>query len=177
MTSPRLLQKRNSITGPGLLLGVGFGGLVDGVVLHQILQWHHVLSSEGCCATTSLRGLELNIVADGFFHLASVIMLFAGTALLWRRIHEGGVAWSGRQLLGLALEGWGMFNLVEGLVDHHMLGLHHVHGGPYQLAYDIGFLVAGGLLVIVGNLLARTGRLDPKGTLRTLMEPLPYRAP
>ena len=24
----------------GMLLGVGFGGFVDGILLHQILQWH-----------------------------------------------------------------------------------------------------------------------------------------
>ena len=32
---------------PGILLGIGLGGFVDGIVLHQILQWHHMLSSEG----------------------------------------------------------------------------------------------------------------------------------
>ena len=176
-TPPRPRQKRTSITAPGLLLGIGFGGLVDGVVLHQVLQWHHMLSSDPCCAPTSLRGLELNTVADGFFHLASVAVLFAGMVLLWRRIHEGGVAWTGRQLLGLVLEGWGAFNLVEGLVDHHILGLHHVRGGPHQLAYDIAFLVTGGLLVIVGNTLARTGRRDPRASLKTMLEPLPYKAP
>jgi Predicted membrane protein (DUF2243) len=30
--------------GPGILLGVGLGGFVDGIVLHQILQWHHMLT-------------------------------------------------------------------------------------------------------------------------------------
>jgi uncharacterized membrane protein len=32
---------------PGILLGIGLGGFVDGIVLHQILQWHHMLTSEG----------------------------------------------------------------------------------------------------------------------------------
>ncbi len=32
---------------PGLLLGIGLGGFVDGIVLHQILQWHHMLTDEG----------------------------------------------------------------------------------------------------------------------------------
>jgi uncharacterized membrane protein len=27
-----------------LLLGIGLGGFFDGIVLHQILQWHHMLS-------------------------------------------------------------------------------------------------------------------------------------
>ena len=32
---------------PGIILGVGLGGFVDGIVLHQVLQWHHMLSSTG----------------------------------------------------------------------------------------------------------------------------------
>ena len=31
----------------GLLLGVGLGGFVDGIVFHQVLQWHHVLTADG----------------------------------------------------------------------------------------------------------------------------------
>lgn len=27
---------------------------------------------------------------------------------------------------GLVMAGWGIFNLVEGLVDHHLLGVRHV---------------------------------------------------
>lgn len=26
------------------LLGLRFGGLIDGVVIHQMLQWHHMVS-------------------------------------------------------------------------------------------------------------------------------------
>jgi uncharacterized membrane protein len=52
---------------PGLLLGIGLGGFIDGILLHQVLQWHHMLSDEGCCPATSVAGLEDNTVADGFF--------------------------------------------------------------------------------------------------------------
>ena len=30
---------------PGILLGVRLGGFVDGILLHQLLQWHHMLTS------------------------------------------------------------------------------------------------------------------------------------
>jgi uncharacterized membrane protein len=48
--------------------------------------------------------------------------------------------------------------VVEGLVDHQLLGVHHVRddlGAP--LSWDIGFLVFGALLVAGGWLLHRHG--------------------
>lgn len=29
-----------------IVLGIGLGGFVDGIVLHQILQWHEMLSNK-----------------------------------------------------------------------------------------------------------------------------------
>jgi uncharacterized membrane protein len=57
------------------------------------------------------------------------------------------------------LAGWGAFNLVEGLVDHQILGIHHLRddlGGP--LAWDLGFLAFGALLVAAGGALIESGR-------------------
>lgn len=54
------------------------------------------------------------------------------------------------------MAGWGVFNLVEGIVDHQVLGIHHVRddlGAP--LGWDLGFLACGALLVVVGWVLAR----------------------
>ena len=39
----------------GVLFGLGLGGFFDGIVLHQILQWHHMLTSAGYPPTTSER--------------------------------------------------------------------------------------------------------------------------
>lgn len=60
-------------------------------------------------------------------------------------------------LIGTLLLGWGIFNLAEGLVDHHLLGLHHVRAGPNQLVYDLGFLVWGALMFFGGWSLVRRG--------------------
>lgn len=60
--------------------------------------------------------------------------------------------------------GWGVFNLVEGIIDHQILGIHHVRddlGGP--LSWDLGFLAFGLLLVVGGAVLARTGARSPGG--------------
>jgi uncharacterized membrane protein len=46
--------------------------------------------------------------------------------------------------------GWGLFNAVEGSIDHQLLGLHHVHPGEHQWSWDIGFLLSGVLLFGAG---------------------------
>jgi uncharacterized membrane protein len=43
----------------GVLFGLGLGGFFDGIVLHQILQWHHMLTSAGY-PPTSVENLEIN---------------------------------------------------------------------------------------------------------------------
>ncbi len=149
----------------GLLLGIGLGGFVDGIVLHQILQWHHMLTSEGCCSATSVGGLEDNTLADGLFHAATWICVAAGLYLLWGEMAPGR-PWPGRQLVGLLLVGWGAFNLVEGVIDHHLLGVHHVRSGDNETLYDLAFLGLGGLLVGAGLLLARRPGLRPAAVRR-----------
>lgn len=48
------------------------------------------------------------------------------------------------------LVGWGLFNLLEGVVNHHLLGIHHVREGANQTACDLGFLVLGAALLVGG---------------------------
>jgi uncharacterized membrane protein len=146
----------------GLLYGLGLGGFVDGILLHEVLQWHHMVSSE--YPTDTVAGLEVNTLADGLFHVATwFLVLGASIAALvaWR---SGQRAPTWRFHFGLVLTGWGLFNLVEGLVDHEILGVHHVRddlGGP--LSWDLGFLAFGALLVVGGWLLHLSGRRDRPG--------------
>lgn len=96
-------------------------------------------------------------------------MTVFGLTWLWRSARRADVAWSGRSLVGALLCGWGLFNLIEGVINHHLLGLHHVHEYVEQpLILDVTFLVSGGLLVLIGVALIRQGRDDhrPPGTLR-----------
>ncbi|MEU7694849.1 DUF2243 domain-containing protein [Microbispora hainanensis] len=155
---------------PGIVLGVGLGGFADGILLHQLLQWHHMLSSTDSdnigvrfYNPRTVSGLEMNTVWDGVFHTVCWLAVLAGLAILYSRVtrHRRRV-WTSRVLWGWILAGWGIFNLVEGVLDHHILGIHHVRGGPHQLWWDIGFLVLGALLLAGGYLLARSGRsFDP----------------
>jgi uncharacterized membrane protein len=140
-----------------LIMGLGLGGFIDGIVLHQILQWHHMLSDTGDHPTTTLAGLEANTLADGFFHLATWILVASATAMTIRAWQQGRLAPPWRAHFGMLLAGWGVFNLVEGIVDHELLGIHHVRddlGAP--LGWDLGFLAFGALLVAGGVALARS---------------------
>lgn len=164
-TSARGLERpsRRQI-GAGLLLGVGFGGLVDGIVLHQILQWHHMLTSTGDHPADTVAGLETNTVADGLFHAATWIVLVLGVVVLRRAWADGETGPSLRALVGTMLAGWGLFNLVEGVVDHHVLGVHDVRDDVAQpLWWNVGFLVFGAALVLTGWLLARRSTGLPVG--------------
>jgi uncharacterized membrane protein len=139
---------------PGVCLGIGLGGFVDGIVLHQILQWHHMLTSAGYPAN-SVANLTVNTLFDGFFHAMTWIAVVIGLATLHRAIRRGS-AWSGERLVGGMAMGWGAFNLVEDVIDHHVLGIHHVReGAANALLSDIGFLVFGACLVVAGIALAR----------------------
>ena len=140
---------------PGLLLGVGLGGFVDGIVLHQVLQWHHMLTATGDYPASTVRGLEDNTLADGLFHVAAWVFVAVGSTLAVRAWQLGHLAPPWRVHVGLVLAGWGLFNVVEGLVDHHLLTLHHVRDDVAEpIWWDLGFLVLGALLIAVGAALS-----------------------
>ncbi len=56
------------------------------------------------------------------------------------------------------LIGFGLFNLVEGLIDHQILGIHHVKPGPNQLAWDLGFLALGAIAVAIGSVMIQQNK-------------------
>jgi uncharacterized membrane protein len=152
-------RERDTPIAPGLLLGIGLGGFVDGIVLHQILQWHHLLTSTDRYPPTTVAGLEANTLADGLFHAATWVFVFVGMWLAIRAWQEGRLAPPWSTHIGLLLAGWGAFNLVEGIVDHHLLRIHHVRDDVADpLPWDLGFLAFGAVLVVVGVLLVRRGR-------------------
>lgn len=142
----------------GILFGLGLGGFMDGIVLHQILQWHHMVSNTHDHRVDTVRGLEVNTLVDGFFHLAMWLLVVAASVATVRSWRNGQLAPNWSFHFGLVLAGWGIFNIAEGLVNHQLLQIHHVRddlGGP--LAWDIGFLVFSALLISVGWLLHRRG--------------------
>ena len=136
-----------------VLLGLGLGGFFDGIVLHQILQWHHMVSTPA--PPTSLENLELNTFGDGLFHAATWMITVAGVFALLASNGARHEPRAGKRFAGGLLIGWGTFNLVEGVVDHHLLNLHHVRPGPDALLYDAAFLAWGAAMFVSGWWLAR----------------------
>ncbi len=145
----------------GILLGMGSAGFFDGIVLHQILQWHHMLSTT--YPINSLANLELNTLWDGLFHVLAALLASVGVVLLWRAGQQDGFTWSTRTFTGALLLGAGAFNVIEGLTDHQLLGIHHVKPGPHQLAWDLGFLALGLALMVAGWLLLQANVRKPSG--------------
>lgn len=156
-------RHHGAILSAGVLLGTGMGGFVDGILLHQVLQWHNMLSSK--LPPTDLVSMKVNMLWDGLFHAFTWLVTAIGLGLLWRAGGRPEVPWSTRTFIGSLSLGWGLFNVVEGVIDHQLLGLHHVHPGENQLAWDIGFLLFGALLIVVGLTLVRAGRKEtrPRG--------------
>jgi uncharacterized membrane protein len=163
-------KNRRPLIAAGLLLGVGMGGFVDGILFHQILQWHNMVSAKYPTAgsvplteqdtETLRRNVEVNMFWDGVFHAFTWTMNLLGLQLLFAAGRRADVPWSRRTLVGAMLLGWGIFNLVEGVVDHHLLHVHHVREDLGESAWDYAFLASGVVLSAVGWLVLRAGRSD-----------------
>jgi uncharacterized membrane protein len=107
---------------PGILIGMALAGFLDGLLFHEILEWHHMWSGYSDDPRT-------NMLADGLFHAAMYLILVAGLIALWRAPLERRGADADCAFWGWVVVGFGLFNAVEGAVDHLLLGMHHVRMG------------------------------------------------
>jgi uncharacterized membrane protein len=104
---------------------------------------------------------------DGVFHAATWIAVTVGLYMLWLRTTDWCWAISGGALLGWMLVGSGLFNVVEGVVDHHLLTAHHVREDVTDpTAWDLAFLAFGALLILVGWSLTRPAGTGPRNLRR-----------
>ena len=124
-----------------------------------------MLSSAGY-PPDSVRNLEVNVLWDGLFHMSTYIFTALGLYTLWRYSRKNHIRWSGKLLPGAMLIGFGVFNLVEGLIDHHFLGLHHVNETvPREqwIYWDLAFLGWGFTMLVGGWLLLKQGQAETEG--------------
>lgn len=144
------------LTTTAIILGIGIGGFIDGIVLHQILQWHEILSAK--IPATDYIGKSVNMFWDGVFHFFTLVVTVVGIVLLWQLLHRKDVNKSGYLLSGGLLTGWGLFNGIEGLINHQILKLHNVREiteAPQM--YNLAFLGLSVLLLVAGFVLQKKG--------------------
>lgn len=145
-----------------MVLGISLGGFIDGIVMHQILQWHEMLSN--IIPPDSLVHQSVNMFWDGVFHLFTLLSTFLGIYLLWKILIRQNTNESGSLILGGMLSGWGIFNLIEGIINHHILQLHNVRElSADKNLWNYGFLLFGILLLLLGWAVIKNGvRQSPR---------------
>jgi uncharacterized membrane protein len=153
--SPRPAAFSKTFQWSGYLLGFALGGFFDGILLHQVLQWHHLLSGlEG----EAFRDLRVQILADGLFHAKMYVIAIVGLALLWRARREFAAPPAGRLLLANALIGFGIWHVADAILSHWLLGIHRIRMETENvLLWDlIWFFVFGVTFIVAGWLVRRS---------------------
>lgn len=143
---------------PGaLIIGVAFSGFFDGVLLHQVLQWHHLLS---LAPGEAFRDPRIQIAGDGLFHVLMYGLALLGLARLVKEMRlrpSRGAFWRGFAI------GFGAWNVLDAVVFHWILRWHRIRlDAEAPLAWDLGWLVAFGLVPLVLGLLVGPPRARPK---------------
>jgi uncharacterized membrane protein len=141
-----------TLTWAGFLLGFALGGFFDGILLHQILQWHHLLSN-----VDAVQDMRLQIMADGLFHALMYVLAAIALLLLWRARAATGEPGAGRRLCGTALVGFGAWHMIDGVLSHWILGIHRIRmDSASPLMWDLIWFVGFGVLpALVGGWMLR----------------------
>lgn len=161
-------KKLRPLSIAGILIGVGMGGFIDGILLHQIFQVHNMLSNRYFPDT--LVNEQINMFWDGLFHAFTWIATAWGITLLWKIAKRGETPLVTNFFVGSMALGFGLFNLIEGIIDHHVLQVHHVvqrSTGATQVFWDLAFLASGIVLIGIGVYLRRHAVATSQGSSRS----------
>lgn len=137
-------------------LGIALGGFFDGILLHQVLQWHHLLSA---VTVGPFGDLRWQIMADGLFHGVMYLVGLWGALRLYRGRASVAAPGAGRQLAAWLAIGFGVWHVVDAVLSHWVTGLHRIRMDvPNPLAWDIAWMVVFGIVpILVGYVLRRGG--------------------
>jgi uncharacterized membrane protein len=131
---------------PSFLLGFALGGFFDGILLHQILQWHHLLS-----LWTRPDDFAFQSTWDGLFHAAHYAIAAGALYVLWRRRGAAAEAGAGRLIAGWAFLGFGAWHILDVVAFHWILVMHRIRiGVENPLAYDLAFVALGLVSLLIG---------------------------
>ncbi|MFB5192396.1 DUF2243 domain-containing protein [Alicyclobacillus fastidiosus] len=132
------------------LFGFGLIAMIDGIVFHQLLQWHSTYMWH--------PNRFVQIFSDGVLHAIATAFVVLGAIVLWNSNPTSTSAKNTTLWSGLFLGG-GSFNLLDGVFSHHILGIHHVRpGDPNQVTYDLAFDLSAILMLLVGLALHRNAK-------------------
>lgn len=154
--SARSLPGARRLAWAGGWLGFALGGFFDGILLHQILQWHHLLSAlEG----PRFADLRVQVLADGMFHALMYVIALVGLWLLWRSRAALATEGAGRTVAAGALLGFGLWHVADAVLSHWLLGIHRIRmDSEVPLLWDLGWVVVfGGGMMALGLWAARRG--------------------
>ena len=149
----------------GYLIGFGLGGFFDGILLHQILQWHHLLS-----LVDGVGDLRRQVLFDGLFHALMYVIAGAGLVILVRSRETLSLRGSGSWFAGSVLLGFGIWHVADSVLSHWILGIHRIKiDSPNPLFWDLlwfalfamGPLFAGWMLRRGGGSGGGAGRSRP----------------
>lgn len=151
----------------GYLLGFALGGFFDGILLHQILQWHHLLLGIRAAPFDDIR---TQILADGLFHALMYGIALAGLWSWWRsRVSIAQLP--GLRLVADAMIGFGVWHLADAVISHWLLGIHRIRMDvPDPLPWDLLWVVMFGIApLILGVYLRRRTTGFPPGSAHGAM--------
>jgi uncharacterized membrane protein len=125
-------------------LGFAMSGFFDGILLHQILQWHHLLSG---LQSPRFGDLRVQVLADGLFHALMYVVAVAGLYMLYRARAELTLKGGGRRLLANFWIGFGTWHVVDAVLSHWVTRIHRIRmDSAYPLAWDLAWLAVFGLV-------------------------------
>jgi uncharacterized membrane protein len=102
--------------------------------------------------------MRVNMTWNGLFHALTWVITLVGILQLRSAAYARDPISSAQAFTGQLILGWGAFNLVEGVIDHQILGLHNVREVPNYTMYNLPFLAVGGVLfILIGWLLMPAG--------------------
>ena len=134
-----LKSGENKILLSGVFIGIGVMALIDEIIFHQLLQWHHFFDFNtmqfGIFSDGLLNSFALFAIVAGIFLFAHVTKMYSYSLLRW---------WSGIFI------GLGSFQLFDGIVSHKLLQIHQIRYGVELLPYDIAWNASAILLLAVG---------------------------
>lgn len=138
----------------GYALGFALSGFFDGILLHQVLQWHHLLSG----VEAARQDIRVLILTDGLFHLLMYVVALTGLVWLWQSRRDLSHR-DDRFVVSRALVGFGAWHVLDAVLSHWILGIHRIRMDTENpLLWDLLWLAAFGIVPLLCGLSLRRPR-------------------